>query len=191
MTTMGPKGHVGKDMSVSTGALARLRVHRAIVDGGVAPVVARYGAHIGCRPGCSECCHQSFRVSELEGALLREGLAAATPSVRAEILQRASRYEAGRGEACPALDDGGRCQLYEHRPRICRKYGIPLWNAERPQELSTCRLNFRGVLDLDAELIVEPQAGWAADWIELREELGLGPQDNRAIAAWLRGPDQG
>jgi len=189
--TTGSEGHVGKDMSVSTGALARLRVHLAIVDGGVAPVVARYGAHISCRPGCSECCHQSFRVSEVEGALLRAGLAAAAPTVRAEIGERAARYEAGRGEACPVLDDGGRCQLYEHRPRICRKYGIPLWNAERPHELSTCRLNFRGVADLDAELIVEPQAGWAADWIELREELQLAAQDNRAIADWLRGPDEG
>lgn len=186
MTGSGPKGHGGKDMSVSSGAMARLRVHLAIVDGGVAPVVARYAAHIGCRPGCSECCHQSFRVSELEGALLREGLAAAGPMVRAEIVGRAQRYEAGRGEACPALDDGGRCQLYEHRPRICRKYGIPLWHAERPHELRTCRLNFRGVDDLEADLIVEPQALWAADWIALREELALGPQDNRAIAAWLR-----
>lgn len=178
-------------MSESTGAQRRLRVHLALVDGGVAPVVARYREHIACRPGCSECCHQSFRVSELEGALLREGLAAAAPAVRAEIRERAERYEVGRGEACPALDDGGRCQLYEHRPRICRKYGIPLWNPERPHELSTCRLNFRGVEDLDAELIVEPQAGWAADWIELREELALGPQDNRPIAAWLREPGAG
>ncbi|MBK7824488.1 YkgJ family cysteine cluster protein [Nannocystis sp.] len=124
------------------------------------------------------------------GRCCARGLAAAEPGVRAAIVARSAVYEAGRGEACPALDDAGSCQLYEHRPRICRKYGIPLWNAERPQELSTCRLNFRGVEDLDADLIVEPQAGWAADWIDLRAELGLGPQDNRAIAAWLREPDE-
>ena len=162
----------------------RLRVHLRIIDGDVAPVVARYRAHIQCRAGCSECCHQSFQVSEIEGALLRAGLAAAPPTVQAEIVARAQAH--APGQACPVLDPtSGTCALYEHRPRICRKYGIPLWNPERPHELKTCRLNFRGVADLDPDLIVEPQAGWAADWIALREELGLGRQENRPIAAWL------
>lgn len=166
-----------------TPMLRRLRVHLRIIDGDVAPVVARYREHIQCRPGCGECCRQSFAVSEVEGALLREGLAAKEAPLRAEITARARRYTPG--EACPALGADERCLLYEHRPRICRKYGIPLWHPERPHELKTCRLNFRGVPDLDADLIVEPQAAWAADWIALREELALGPQDNRSIAAWL------
>ncbi|MDC0718685.1 YkgJ family cysteine cluster protein [Nannocystis bainbridge] len=161
----------------------RLRVHLRIVDGDVAPVVARYRDHIQCRPGCGECCRQSFAVSEVEGELLREGLAAAEPATRAAIVALARAY--APGTACPALGSDERCLLYAHRPRICRKYGIPLWHPERPHELKTCRLNFRGVADLDADLIVEPQAGWAADWIALREELGLGRQDNRSIAAWL------
>lgn len=166
-------------------ALRRLRLHLRIVDGDVAPVVARYREQIQCRPGCSECCQQSFAVSEVEGALLREGLAAADPATRADIVARAQAYAPGRGEPCPALSEAGTCRLYAHRPRICRKYGIPLWSADRPHELKTCHLNFRGVPDLDAELIVEPQAAWAVDWISLREELGLGAQDNRSIAAWL------
>ena len=162
----------------------RLRVHLRIIDGDVAPVVARYRAHIQCRPGCGECCSQSFAVSEIEGALLRAGLAAAAPAVRAAIVARAQAH--APGQPCPALDPASQqCALYEHRPRICRKYGIPLWNPERPHELETCRLNFRGVADLDPDLIVEPQAGWAADWIALREELALGRQENRSIAAWL------
>jgi hypothetical protein len=164
--------------------LPRLRVHLAVIDADVAPVVARYRAHVQCRPGCSECCHQSFGVSEVEGELLREGLAAAPAEVQADIRARAAAH--APGAACPVLSEAGECRLYAHRPRICRKYGIPLWHPERPHELTTCRLNFRGVADLDADLIVEPQAGWAADWISLREELGLGPQVNRTIAAWLR-----
>lgn len=162
----------------------RLRVHLRIIDGDVAPVVARYRANIQCRPGCSECCGQRFQVSEIEGALLRSGLAAAPAPVQAAIVARARAY--APGDACPVLDpERETCALYEHRPRICRKYGIPLWNPERPHELKTCRLNFRGVPDLDPDLIVEPQAAWAADWIALREELALGRQDNRSIAAWL------
>jgi hypothetical protein len=171
-----------------TPATRRLRVHLRIVDGDVAPVVARYREHIQCRPGCGECCRQSFKISEVEGALLGEGLAAATPTTRAAIVARSRAY--APGDPCPVLGDGEICLLYEHRPRICRKYGIPLWNPERPHELKTCRLNFRGVADLDADLIVEPQAGWAADWIALREELALGQQDNRTIAAWLLGEEE-
>lgn len=165
-------------------ARARLRVHLRLIDDGVAPVVARYRGQIQCRPGCSECCHQSFRVSELEGMLLREGFKdSLTPAVQAEVLARARGYAAG--DACPVLSDAGECRLYDHRPRICRKYGIPLWHPDRPHELKTCRLNFREAEDLEADLIVEPQAGWAEDWISLREELGLATQDNRTIAAWL------
>jgi Fe-S-cluster containining protein len=168
------------------GAIERLRVHLLLIEDGVAPVVQRYAAHIQCGPGCSDCCHQTFAVSALEGAWLREGLAAAPADVRADILARAEAWRADARLPCPVLSADGRCRLYDHRPRICRKYGIPLWHAERPHELRTCRLNFRGVEDLEADLIVEPQALWAADWIALREELSLGPQDNRAIAAWLR-----
>ncbi len=164
-------------------ARQRLRVHLELIDAGVAPVVARYREEIQCRAGCSECCQQSFRVSELEGMLLREGLAGVTDDVRADVLARARAYVPG--QACPVLSAGGECRLYEHRPRICRKYGIPLWHPDRPHELKTCRLNFRGAVDLAADLIVEPQAGWAEDWISLREELGLPAQDNRTIAAWL------
>lgn len=164
-------------------ARTRLRVHLELIDAGVAPVVERYRGEIQCRPGCSECCRQSFRVSELEGMLLREGLAAASEEVQADVRARARTH--APGEACPVLSVGGECRLYEHRPRICRKYGIPLWHPDRPHELTTCRLNFRGAVDLEADLIVEPQAGWAEDWIVLREELGLPAQENRTIAAWL------
>jgi len=164
---------------------ARLRRHLRLLDEGVAPVVARYRGQIQCRPGCSECCHQTFQVSELEGAELRRGLAAAPAELAAAIRSRAATYSPGRGEPCPALDEGGRCGLYAFRPRICRKYGIPLWDPNKPEEVRTCRLNFRGSYDLDAELIAAPQAAWAADWIALREELGAGLQVNKSIAAWL------
>ncbi len=78
--------------------LQRLRVHLRIVDGDVAPVLARYREHIQCRPGCGECCRQSFTVSEIEGALLREGLAAAEARRPAPaIVARARTPRARRG----------------------------------------------------------------------------------------------
>lgn len=167
------------------GRLARLRVHLQLIDGDVAPVVARHREHIQCKPGCGDCCHQSFRVSALEGELLREGLAALDPAPRDRILARARAYAPDRRVPCPALDDDARCLLYEHRPRLCRKYGIPLWHPDRPHEVTTCALNFRGVTDIDAEAILEPQAEWARDWIRTREATGTAHGDVASIAEHL------
>ena len=164
----------------------RLRRHLRLIDEGVRPVVERYAAHVRCGPGCSDCCHQTFRVSALEGALLREGLAELPPAEQAEIRARAAQWRPDRRDPCPVLDAAGRCRLYEHRPRICRKYGIPLWHPDRPHEVRCCPLNFRDMADIDAGLILDPQAGWAADWIRLREELGLSAGSDRPIAEHLR-----
>jgi Fe-S-cluster containining protein len=164
----------------------RLRVHLRLIDRDVAPVVERYREHIECRAGCSDCCHQTFRVSEIEGALLREGLALLDETTRDDILVRARGYTPDVREPCPVLSSEGTCRLYAHRPRICRKYGIPLWQPDRPHEVSTCPKNFRRTPDIDADLILEPQAEWARDWIRLRKELGLGPAVKSTIAEHLR-----
>ncbi len=154
---------------MDTEARSRLRHHLAIIDHDVEPVAAKYAAHIQCSAGCSDCCHQSFEVSALEGAYLREGLNGLAPEVRADILDRARRYTPHTRTPCPVLSATGTCRLYGFRPRICRKYGIPLWSPERPERVDTCPKNFRDVTDIDAELIVEPQVRWAEAWIELRE----------------------
>jgi Fe-S-cluster containining protein len=165
----------------------RLRRHLRLIDDGVAPVVERWGAHIECRPGCSDCCHQSFRVSAIEGELLREGLAALTEHERADILARAQAWRPDARVPCPVLSDAGECRLYDHRPRICRKYGIPLWHPDRPHEVRTCEKNFRGVVDIDADAILEPQAEWARDWIRLHGDCDLGKvaKSTRTIADHL------
>jgi Fe-S-cluster containining protein len=157
-----------------------------LLDDGVAPVMQRYQEHIACHRGCSDCCHQTFRVSDIEGAWLREGLHEAAQAVRDDIVARARVYRPDERMGCPVLDREGSCRLYSHRPRICRKYGIPLWHPDRPDEVRTCALNFRNVIDLDAALVVEPQAGWAEDWIALREQLELPARPNRTIAEHLQ-----
>jgi hypothetical protein len=173
-------------VSLESRARERLRRHLRLVDDGVRPVVARYAAQVRCGPGCSDCCHQTFSVSAIEGALLREGLAALPASDRAEIRERAAAWQPDRRDPCPVLGADGRCRLYDHRPRICRKYGIPLWHPDRPPEVRCCPLNFRDMADIDPGLILDPQADWAADWIRLREELGLPPGADRPIAEHLR-----
>jgi hypothetical protein len=173
-------------VSLESRARERLRRHLRLVDDGVRPVVARYAAQVRCGPGCSDCCHQTFSVSAIEGALLREGLAALPASDRAEIRERAAAWQPDRRDPCPVLGADGRCRLYDHRPRICRKYGIPLWHPDRPHEVRCCPLNFRDMADIDPGLILDPQADWAADWIRLREELGLPGGTERPIAEHLR-----
>ena len=172
-------------VAIDPDARARLRVHLRLLDDDIAPVVQRWAHHIRCEAGCSDCCHQTFRVSELEGAYLREGLRALEPSVAADILARARAYAPDERAPCPVLDEDGRCRLYAHRPRICRKYGIPLWHPDRPHEVTTCPKNFRDAVDVEAEPILEPQARWAEDWIALRAELGLPAQENVTIAEHL------
>ncbi len=147
---------------------ARLRRHLQVIDSDVEPVVRRYREHIECAKGCSDCCQQTFRVSHLEGAYLREGLAELSVEVRADIMERAAVYKPDQRQPCPALSAEGACRMYAHRPRICRKYGIPLWNPQRPDRVDTCPKNFGGVHDIDAALIVDPQARWAEAWIDVR-----------------------
>ena len=151
------------------GSRARLRRHLQVIDTDVEPVVERYRAHIECAEGCSDCCQQTFRVSHLEGAYLREGLTSLPKEVRADIMDRAAAYEPDQRQPCPVLSADGGCRMYAHRPRICRKYGIPLWNPQRPDRVDTCPKNFKDVHDIDSALIVDPQARWAQDWIEVRD----------------------
>lgn len=173
---------------MNDGSRDKLRHHLQVIDAEVAPVVQRYRAHIECAKGCSDCCHQTFRVTALEGAWLREGLAAADPDTRDDILNRARAYAPDQRTPCPVLSDDGACRLYAHRPRICRKYGIPLWNPERPDRVDTCPKNFVGVHDIDAGLIVEPQARWAEAWIELRD-ADPAARETDTIAAQLLSDD--
>ena len=66
--------------------------------------------------------------------------------------------------ACPALDAEGCCSIYEFRPLICRRFGIPLWNPDRPGRVYACELNFReGEAIEDGELI-QIQTGLHAEW---------------------------
>jgi Fe-S-cluster containining protein len=117
--------------------------------------LAKHGEVIPCRAGCTACCHGPFDISPADAELLREGVAALPPKARAEIRVRgellltrmqelAPEWRApwdldDLGEAgfdqiaealadtpCPMLGDDGRCQVYEHRPLVCRLIGLPM-----------------------------------------------------------------
>jgi Fe-S-cluster containining protein len=141
-----------------------------IVDTALASATARSGAHLVCKPGCSQCCIGVFPIAHEDAARLREGLALleqTDPEKAARIHARVANSltrldpwfpgdlhtgilnedceaailfeEFANDEPCPVLDlDHGTCDLYEHRPVLCRTFGPPMRTAE--DNLATCEL---------------------------------------------------
>ncbi|MFN7925336.1 MAG: YkgJ family cysteine cluster protein [Bryobacteraceae bacterium] len=140
-----------------------------------------HGARIQCRAGCSDCCSQLFQITEIEAAEVSRGVAAQAESVRERLRARAAQYLAerhgivarsglgateawgslppvGTRLACPALEDGV-CTIYEWRPLICRKFGVPLWNPDRPGRVYACEKNFRAGDEIDDPHLIRIQTG--------------------------------
>ena len=143
-----------------------------IVDTAVAGAYRRGGAHLVCRPGCSQCCIGVFPIAHEDAARLREGLARLEQTdpersqrIHARVKASLTRLdpwfpgdlttgilnedheaailfeEFANDEPCPVLDlDHGTCDLYEHRPILCRTFGPPMRTAE--DNLATCELCF-------------------------------------------------
>jgi Fe-S-cluster containining protein len=145
-----------------------------IVDIALASATARSGAHLVCRPGCTQCCVGVFPIAQQDAARLREGLATLTQSdpvcaarihtrvaaslarldpwfpgdaatgVLSEDEQSTTLFEEfANDEPCPVLDPAtGTCDLYSHRPIVCRTFGPPMRvpgdNGET--NLATCEL---------------------------------------------------
>lgn len=133
-----------------------------------------HGAKIQCRRGCTDCCHHLFQITELEAAFISHAVKSLPSDKRLAMEERSHRYTEDREKllterqvpdawgslpplglrlACPALEDGV-CQIYEHRPLICRKYGMPLYNPRKPDRVFACELNFQpGEEILDSQLV--------------------------------------
>ena len=138
-----------------------------LADAALASSAARSGPHLVCRPGCSQCCIGVFPIAPQDAARLSEGLLAADPlksaRIRARVAQSLARLdpwfpgdrqtgilaedyeqtilfeEFANDEPCPVLDPAtGTCDLYEHRPILCRTFGPPMRTEEG--NLATCEL---------------------------------------------------
>ena len=144
-----------------------------IVDTAVADAYRRGAPHLPCRPGCTQCCIGVFPIAQQDAARLREGLAQASQATAQAIRERVqsslSRLdpwfpgdlatgilledheaailfeEFANDEPCPVLNPAtGTCDLYEHRPILCRTFGPPM-RAEGDDgevNLGTCELCF-------------------------------------------------
>ena len=149
-----------------------------------------------CRKGCSSCCSQLFSVSLIEAAYISRGVKSLDPSSQEEMRGKARAYlaeltgvEVDESESieahsqaiapaleklagrhhipCPALKDDA-CTIYNHRPIIARKYGIPLWNPKNPRVLQACELNFEAGEEINGDGLVEPQMELDYRWLALK-----------------------
>ncbi|MFN7919822.1 MAG: YkgJ family cysteine cluster protein [Bryobacteraceae bacterium] len=107
---------------------------------------------IACGPGCCDCCHRPFAITEADAERLRVGMRALDREQAAAIEARAAEawgamsadfpgeaesghldrsaewrdwfYARHAGRACPVLDPAtGACRLHAWRPVACRLYG--------------------------------------------------------------------
>jgi Fe-S-cluster containining protein len=143
-----------------------------------------HGERIQCRSGCDACCSQLFQITEIEAAVVSQGVRQLEPGVRERIEAKARAYLPERATLvaqhgmiegwgslppegtrlpCPALEDGA-CQIYEHRPLICRKFGVPLWNPDRPGRVHACELNFREGEEIQDGRLIQIQTVLHNNW---------------------------
>jgi Fe-S-cluster containining protein len=149
-----------------------------------------HGGRIHCRPGCTDCCHHLFQISEIEAAEISRFVRQLPGPERSRLEDRARPYREARDAlmrrhgfidargrlpsletrlACPALH-GGRCTLYGHRPLICRKYGMPLVDPREPGRVFACELNFLPGQHIDDPELVTIQTGMSESWGQVQRD---------------------
>ncbi len=135
---------------------------------------ALHGDKMHCRPGCDRCCHHIFSITEIEAAEIAKGLARLSPELQAAIWTRARDYVDRaliRGDRlpCPALEQGV-CSIYEHRPLMCHKFGMPLYNPEKPGRIFACELNFNNGEAIDDPQLIQIQTRIHEAWTQLQAD---------------------
>jgi Fe-S-cluster containining protein len=154
-------------------------------------VATRLPEQLECRKGCTMCCHGLFEIGGADVALVADGVRSLAPPVRAVVVERARRlvddlaqpnlrdctpeekesfFERAEDTPCPALDETGACVIYEHRPVVCRTFGLPLRDSTRYIG-EECELNFTTATDAEKR-----SAAWNLEWEDV-----LGPEDEYTV----------
>ena len=147
--------------------------------------------NLQCGRGCSFCCYGLFEIGGADIPVLADGLEKLHPMRRRKIVRRAveiiaqSRHPNLREStpvdknaffsrtatiACPNLNESGECMIYEHRPLVCRTFGVPIRDGDRYLG-DVCTLNFNDASD---------EQRLAAAW-DLRWEDAIDPKEEYTI----------
>jgi Fe-S-cluster containining protein len=160
-----------------------------------------YGDKIQCRKGCSKCCSQIFRITPLDGWIITEHVKSLPDEERTRLVEKAKEYIAadhpvspshpsltkegtvislplsgGDTEGvlnlpCPALGAEGECTIYEARPVICRRFGMPIYDYKNPDNVHACELNFSDGEEITDPLLIPNQTEIGKKWDEVKEEF--------------------
>ena len=154
-------------------------------------VMATQPENLQCGRGCSLCCYGLFEIGSADIPVLAEGLDGLHPSRRQRIVRRAAEiiaeskhpnlreaspkekdvfFDRTASVACPNLDESGACMIYEHRPLVCRTFGLPLRDGKRYLG-DVCDLNFNQASDQQ-----RLDAAWDLQW-----EDALDPEEEYTI----------
>lgn len=156
-----------------------------------AAVMESQPQNLQCGAGCSLCCYGLFEIGSGDVPLIAEGLERMHPSRRRKVIRRALEiveksehpnlrecspeekeafFDRTQSTPCPNLDDAGLCMMYEHRPLVCRTFGLPL-REKRRYLGDVCELNFT-----EATQAQRLKAAWDLTWEDV-----LGPEDEFTI----------
>ena len=148
----------------------------------------KYGSKIQCRRGCSQCCSQIFNITLIDANVIAEHVKR-LPDEKKELLKmKAKKYMELRsrtkvperdkpeftlkpGIACPALGEEGECTIYEARPVICRRFGIPIYEYKSPDKVYACELNFKNGEEIEDGALIPNQTAIGKKWDELKEQF--------------------
>ena len=146
------------------------------------------------------CCSQMFSISLIEAAFISRAVKALSHDERERLRSAAREYlaraprQASETESilptpgfrlpCPALK-GDACSIYEARPLICHKWGIPVFNPVKPLELQACELNFKPGEAVEVEGLLEPQVALLEDWVELKSRANVAQEATTVAEAIL------
>lgn len=154
-------------------------------------VVKSQPQNLQCGRGCSLCCYGLFEIGAADIPVLAEGLEALHPMRRRKIIRRAAEiiahsrhpnlresnpiekeefFARTAAVACPNLNESGECMIYEHRPLVCRTFGLPLREGDRYLG-DVCDLNFNEASE---------EQRLAAAW-DLKWEDELDPEEEYTI----------
>lgn len=141
-------------------SMKALRALHAEVDDRAARLAAQHAGRMQCRRGCSACCQDDLRVSQVEADLIR--------AAHSDLLAGGEPAASG---GCAFLDEEGACRVYDERPLVCRTQGLPLRvlfedeAEEIVEQRDICPLNLDGGPALES---LESDAFWLVGPDELR-----------------------
>ena len=154
-------------------------------------VLEKQPDQLQCGRGCSLCCYGLFEIGSADVPVIAEGLTKMHPARRKAVIARAREicetsehpalrecspiekekfFDRTASTPCPNLNESGECLMYEHRPLVCRTFGLPLRNGEKYLG-DVCELNFTQASQSEKEA-----AAWDLQW-----EDELGPEDEYTI----------